>query len=217
MVARMRAYLSSYQLGDHPGELAALVTGERRGWVVMNALDAGDEARRRTDVQWQIAALAELGLHADELDLRSLTPDRLAHAMGAPDFLWVRGGNAFVLRMAWLAPGSTPGSPTPSPPIASPMPASAPGPASSPPPCTASSCATHPRTPSVSTVRCATTPSACSTGPSSRIWTPPATPNRRCWARSPVGTGMLGARSGPFRTARRSSSTRTRSPSAKTA
>jgi dipeptidase E len=33
----MRLYLSSYRLGDHPELFAQLVTGHRRGWVIMNA------------------------------------------------------------------------------------------------------------------------------------------------------------------------------------
>ena len=57
----MRLYLSSYQLGAHPEVLARLVHGDRRGWVVANALDGHDETRRRTDTKLQIEALARGG------------------------------------------------------------------------------------------------------------------------------------------------------------
>ncbi len=44
---RRCGYLSSYQLGDHPEALSGMVGGERRGWLVMNALDGLDEHSRR--------------------------------------------------------------------------------------------------------------------------------------------------------------------------
>lgn len=101
----MRLYLSSYQLGDRPEVLSRLVRGERRGWVVMNALDGADEARRRADTGTQIASLGSLGLHADDLDLRTLDPTTIAATFGRPDFVWVRGGNVFTLRMALARSG----------------------------------------------------------------------------------------------------------------
>ena len=96
----MRLYLSSYQLGDHPSALSALVQGRRHGWVIMNALDGVAPERRRRDAQRQIVDLARLGLVAHELDLRDHDPGSLAAAFGQPDFLWVRGGNVFALRAA---------------------------------------------------------------------------------------------------------------------
>ena len=96
----MRLYLSSYQLGAHPEVLAQLVRGDRRGWVVANALDGLDEDRRRTDTERQFEALAALGLHAADLDLREHNPASIRTAFGSPGFIWVRGGNVFTLRMA---------------------------------------------------------------------------------------------------------------------
>ena len=101
----MRLYLSSYQLGAHPEVLARLVHGDRRGWVVANALDGQDERRRRTDTKLQIEALASLGLHAVDLDLRDLDPANARTEFGRPDFVWVRGGNVFTLRMALARSG----------------------------------------------------------------------------------------------------------------
>lgn len=101
----MRLYLSSYQLGEHPEVLSAMVRGDRRGWVVLNALDGADPERRALEADRQVRAMASLGLHAEELDLRDLEPDAAAGAVGEPDFVWVRGGNVFTLRMAMARSG----------------------------------------------------------------------------------------------------------------
>lgn len=101
----MRLYLSSYRLGAHGALLASMVRGERRGWVVSNALDGKDEQRRRRDSAEQIAALADLGLVGEDLDLREHDATTIVEAVGEPDFLWVRGGNVFTLRMAMARSG----------------------------------------------------------------------------------------------------------------
>ena len=101
----MRLYLSSYQLGEHPEELLRLVGRRSPGWLVMNALDGADEARRRADTSVQLAQLAAVGLDAVDLDLRQLTPSTVADAFGEPGFVWVRGGNVFTLRMALARSG----------------------------------------------------------------------------------------------------------------
>ena len=72
--AVVRLYLSSYQFGAHPERLVRLVRGNRRGWVIANALDGLDEDRRKTDIKLQVEALAALGLEAADLDLRELNP-----------------------------------------------------------------------------------------------------------------------------------------------
>lgn len=101
----MRLYLSSFRLGDHPELLSSLVTGERRGWVIMNALDGQDEARRTADTRIQLDQLAGIGLYAEDLDLRTVRPGTARERFGTPDFVWVRGGNVFVLRMALARSG----------------------------------------------------------------------------------------------------------------
>lgn len=101
----MRLYLSSFQFGEHPEVFSGLVRGGRRGWVVMNALDGLDDDRREADAGIQIANLASIGLHAAILDLRDFYADGIGSAFGQPDFLWVRGGNVFTLRMAMARSG----------------------------------------------------------------------------------------------------------------
>lgn len=66
----MRLYLSSYQLGDRADLLVSMVRGGRRGGVIANALDGGDQERRAADTRRHIASLAELGREAADLDLR---------------------------------------------------------------------------------------------------------------------------------------------------
>ncbi|WP_159803240.1 Type 1 glutamine amidotransferase-like domain-containing protein [Arthrobacter zhaoguopingii] len=101
----MRLYLSSYQLGSHPEVLSDLVRGDRRGWVILNALDGVDDEVRHREAERQIANLQALGLAAQELDLRKHDAGTLAAHLGDPEFLWVRGGNVFMLRAAMALSG----------------------------------------------------------------------------------------------------------------
>jgi dipeptidase E len=71
----------------------------------MNALDGSDENRRNADLEIQIANLASIGLHAADLDLRQFDAGTVESVFGDPDFIWVRGGNVFTLRMAFAKSG----------------------------------------------------------------------------------------------------------------
>ncbi len=101
----VRLYLSSYQLGEQPEQLTRLVRGARRGWVIANALDGLDDDRRNVDTSRQIDILALIGLKAADFDLRRFNPASIKQAFGNPDFVWVRGGNVFTLRMAMALSG----------------------------------------------------------------------------------------------------------------
>ena len=102
----MRLYLASYLFGDRPDLFAGMVRGNRRGWVIANALDGLDEDRRRRDTQSQVAELQRLELDASDFDLREHGPLDIAEQFGAPDFVWVRGGNVFTLRAAMARSGA---------------------------------------------------------------------------------------------------------------
>jgi dipeptidase E len=102
----VRLYLSSYRLGGHSDVLTGMVRGERRGWVISNALDAVGAELRGDETKRQITELAELGLDAADFDLRLHRPETIAEAFGEPDFVWVRGGNVFVLRAALARSGA---------------------------------------------------------------------------------------------------------------
>ncbi len=99
----MRLYLSSYQMGDHPEQLAALVgPGSRRTAMIANAIDDVPAQIRRLFVERELAALGELGFDAAELDLRDYFGDqqRLRRDLTGVALAWLRGGNVFLLRYA---------------------------------------------------------------------------------------------------------------------
>ena len=106
----MRLYLSSYRLGDHVDRLRQLLPPRPRVAVVANALDVySNEARRshRATVYDPNAELETLGFEVADLDLRAYfaKPGPLAERLAAVDFVWVLGGESFVLRRAMALSG----------------------------------------------------------------------------------------------------------------
>lgn len=108
----MRMYLSSFRLGDHPEQLLALLGGagpRPEIAVIANAVDGQPEDARKAGVEREIAALASLGLRPRELDLRGLFDrpgSEVEAALSRFPALWVRGGNAFMLRYALARSGA---------------------------------------------------------------------------------------------------------------
>ncbi len=105
----MRLYLSSFRMGDHPEHLAALVGEDSRSAVVIaNAIDDVPPAVRRAGVELELAALADLGLGAAELDLRDYfgQPERVRRHLAGASLAWLRGGNVFLLRYALFRSGA---------------------------------------------------------------------------------------------------------------
>lgn len=105
----MRLYLSSFRLGDHPEYLVALVGGDgRRSVVIANAMDDAPPDVRRAGVELELAALADLGLGAAELDLRGYfgQQQRLRQDLAEVSMAWLRGGNTFMLRYALCRSGA---------------------------------------------------------------------------------------------------------------
>jgi dipeptidase E len=90
-------------MGGHPEHLAALVGGDGRGAVaIANALDDAPADVRRSGLERELAALADLGFDAAELDLRDYFGQerRLRRDLAGAALAWVRGGNVFMLRYA---------------------------------------------------------------------------------------------------------------------
>lgn len=97
----MKLYLSSMVLGNHPDRFISLVGSGKKGLVILNALDNRPEAREKFG-QSQFDDLQALGLEVQELDLRNYfgKKEELSELLANQDFVWVNGGNTFVLRRA---------------------------------------------------------------------------------------------------------------------
>jgi len=104
----MRMYLSSFRMGEHPERLVELLDGPGPVAVIASAIDGASDDVRREDVERELEALAELGLDAEELDLRHYFDgrERLAAELLRYRLVWVRGGNTFMLRHALAASGA---------------------------------------------------------------------------------------------------------------
>lgn len=99
-------YLSSFRLGERPEHLPQLIDRVDPVAVLAHAMDGAPPERRRAAVQLEIDALASIGLQAVEVDLRLVDPARVAERLAGYSALWLRGGNAFVLRAALAATGA---------------------------------------------------------------------------------------------------------------
>ena len=104
----MKLYLSSYRLGDNPDALVNLVRNNKKVAVIANAMDfLTDEAGRKESAEMEIRDLEILGFEPEEVDLRKYfgKPDELREKLAEYGLVWVRGGNVFVLRMAFKESG----------------------------------------------------------------------------------------------------------------
>lgn len=103
----MKLYLSSYHLGENPEKFAELFSNNKNVAVISNALDFIDDAYRKESTQGQIDALQKINLIPQELDLRNYfgKPDELKEKIEEFGGLWVKGGNTFVLRRAFMQSG----------------------------------------------------------------------------------------------------------------
>jgi dipeptidase E len=107
----VRLYLSSFRLGDHPEHLVRLVGPGARVAAISNAadpVDAHTEAGRREAVRAELDALESLGLTADALDLRNFADDPAGVRQALEPYagVWLRGGNAFMLRAVMRRSGA---------------------------------------------------------------------------------------------------------------
>jgi Peptidase family S51 len=95
-----KLYLSSYRVRNGRNALVELVGAPGRAGIVFNAFDGFADRMRILDRE--VHELRTLGFECEELDLRSYfhdldgLTDRLSHLQ----FLWVVGGNSFVLARA---------------------------------------------------------------------------------------------------------------------
>lgn len=104
----MKLYLSSYRLGNKTDELVSLIKNNRKVAVIPNALDfSTDLDRRAKSQQREFEDLQGIGLEPEELDLREYfnKQSELIKKIQGYGLIWVRGGNAFVLRRAMAQSG----------------------------------------------------------------------------------------------------------------
>lgn len=103
----MKLYLSSYFLGNHPDELAELVGSNKKVGIVMNAGDIFGNAEHSTYLANEIEKMKEIGLTAEELDLRDYFSknEAIKARLESYGLIWVMGGNSFVLRQAMRMSG----------------------------------------------------------------------------------------------------------------
>lgn len=103
----MRLFLSSYRFGDYGDVLQELIGEEATVGVITNAKDYNKLEERRKSVEAQFDSFRELGIEPHEIDLRPFFghADLLALELEKHKFIWVGGGNTFVLRRALRASG----------------------------------------------------------------------------------------------------------------
>lgn len=103
----MRVYLSSYKLGNKPEEMLPLIVDNKRTAIIANAQDSKSVESRTERVQQEIESLTALGLQPEELDLRDYfgKTAELANKLNDYGYIWVRGGNVFLLRKAYKQSG----------------------------------------------------------------------------------------------------------------
>ncbi len=103
----MRLYLSSFQLGTQPEKLAELVGDNKNVAVIINAGDMCSEKDRRAQFDMQAKNMADLGFQPTELDLRNYfgKTGELEKELSKYGAVWLKGGNAFVLKRAFEQSG----------------------------------------------------------------------------------------------------------------
>jgi dipeptidase E len=103
----MKLYLSSYRFGNQTDKLQAMLGAKRRTAIIANAKDGTTLDRRAMRLQEQFDESRQLGLEPSEVDLREYfgRPDELRARLSQYDFVWVLGGNAFILRKAFRQSG----------------------------------------------------------------------------------------------------------------
>lgn len=103
----MKLFLSSQGFGDHLDRLQQMVGSDRRVLFIDNAKDGGSASERKAHVEEKQKEFESAGFEFYELDLRSYfgSPDTLKPLIEAASFVWVSGGNTFILRRAFAYSG----------------------------------------------------------------------------------------------------------------
>ena len=104
----MKFYLSSYKLGNETERLKMLIPHNKIGYIP-NALDfsKADLERKKRHIEKDTAALRELGVGTEVIDLRDYfgKDDELEKKIRGLRAIFISGGNVFVLRQAMKLSG----------------------------------------------------------------------------------------------------------------
>lgn len=103
----MKLFLSSQDFGNHLDRLHAMVGSDKRVLFVENAKDYYAPAERAAHVKQKKREFESAGFEFFELDLRNYfkSPDKLKPIIDAAHFIFVSGGNSFILRRAFAYSG----------------------------------------------------------------------------------------------------------------
>jgi dipeptidase E len=103
----VRLYLSSQGFGNHVERLHDMVGNEKRVLFIDNAKDFSSSQERAAHVAEKKTEFEAAGFGFYELDLRNYfrSPDTLRPIIEAAKFVFVSGGNTFVLRRAFAYSG----------------------------------------------------------------------------------------------------------------
>lgn len=102
----MTFYLSSFRVGNQAARLKTLTSGKTIGFIP-NALDHVDAEARAVSNAKAMQEVLDLGIDMELVDLQSYFDNmaELEVRMATLGGVWVRGGNAFVLRQAMRLSG----------------------------------------------------------------------------------------------------------------
>lgn len=103
----MKLFLSSQGFGNHLARLQQMVGNDKRVLFIDNAKDIGSASDRAVHTAEKKLEFEAAGFEFYELDLRDYfnSPDTLKLLVEAAPFIWVSGGNTFVLRRAFKYSG----------------------------------------------------------------------------------------------------------------
>ena len=103
----MKLYLSSYRIGNDKKKLTELFSANKKAAVIVNAMDFLEKSERDKSIKQEIDDLTNLGLAAEELDLRNYFDKSkdLNSKLNTYGLVWARGGNTFILRRAMAQSG----------------------------------------------------------------------------------------------------------------
>jgi dipeptidase E len=101
-------YLSSFQLGNDPRALVRFLGDRNSILVVANGLDGEDPGTRAERVRQELQRLRQIGLEAEELDLRDHFEDDggVRQRLQGGGAVWLRGGNLFLVRALMASTGA---------------------------------------------------------------------------------------------------------------